>query len=65
MGDPYSDFYWQDGYGIFSVSPKRADTVFDYIKNQHIDHQKMSFKDEFRPFYKNYDIDFDDRYEWG
>ncbi|MCC5908216.1 MAG: IS200/IS605 family transposase [Balneolaceae bacterium] len=64
MGEPYADFYWQDGYGIFSVSPKRVDTVIEYIKNQHIHHQKMSFKDEYRKFLKNYGIDFDERYVW-
>ncbi len=46
MGDQYSNFYWQDGDGIFSVSPKNVDKVVEYIKNQDIHHQKISFKDE-------------------
>ena len=62
--DRYSDFYWQDGYGIFSVSPINVDTVIEYIKNQHIHHQKMSFEDEYRKFLKYYGIDFDERYVW-
>lgn len=49
MGDQYSNFYWQEGYGIFSVSPKDVDTVSKYIKNQHVHHKKLSFKDEYRP----------------
>ena len=64
MSDPFTDFYWQDGYGIFSVSPKRVDFVIEYIKNQHKHHQKMSFKDEYRTFLKNYGINFDERYVW-
>ncbi len=64
MDDRYADFYWQDGYGVFSVSPKRVDTVIEYINNQRIHHQKMSFKDEYRKFLKNCGIDFDERYVW-
>jgi len=64
LGERYSDFYWQDGYGVFSVSPKRVDTVIEYIKHQHVHHQKMSFKDEYRKFLKHYGIDFDERYVW-
>lgn len=64
MDDRYADFYWQDGYGVFSVSPKRMDTVIEYINNQRIHHQKMSFKDEYRKFLKNCGIDFDERYVW-
>ncbi len=64
MGEQYSDFYWQDGYGAFSVSPKNVDSVIEYIKNQHIHHQKMSFEQEFRKFLRNYGIDFDERYVW-
>jgi len=60
----YANFYWQDGYGIFSVSPKRVDNVIEYIKNQHNHHQKMSFKDEYRKFLNEYGIDFDERYVW-
>jgi len=60
----YANFYWQDGYGVFSVSAKRVDNVIEYIKNQHNHHQKMSFKDEYRKFLNEYGIDFDERYVW-
>ncbi len=62
--EQYSNFYWQDGYGIFSVSPKHVDALIEYIQNQHIHHKKMSFKDEYRKFLNNYGIDFDERYVW-
>jgi hypothetical protein len=60
----YADFYWQDGYGIFSVSPTHLEAVIEYIKNQYKHHQKMSFKDEYRKFLKEYGIDFNERYVW-
>jgi len=61
----YANFYWQDGYGIFSVSPNNVDTVIEYIKNQHKHHLSMSFKDEYRKFLNQYGIDFDERYVWN
>jgi len=45
-------FYWQDGYGAFSVNPSQVDTVIDYIANQHIHHSKKTFQDEYRAFLK-------------
>ena len=60
----YANFYWQDGYGIFSVSPNNVDTVIEYINNQHKHHQSMSFNDEYRKYLNKYGIDFDERYVW-
>ena len=37
-------FYWQDGYGAFSVNPSEIDTVIAYIANQHEHHRKKHFK---------------------
>lgn len=34
------DFYWQDGYGAFSVNPSQVSIVRDYIFNQEMHHQK-------------------------
>jgi putative transposase len=30
-GKEYEGFYWQDGYGIFSVNPSELDVVIRYI----------------------------------
>ena len=60
----YSNFYWQDGYGIFSVNPYEIDTVVNYITNQAIHHKKLSFQDEFRAFLKKYKVEYDERYVW-
>ncbi len=64
MGSEYADFYWQDGYAIFSVSPTNVDKLVDYIQNQHIHHQKRSFKEEFILFLKKYGMNYDERYVW-
>jgi len=63
-GKIYSDFYWQDGYAIFSVNPSETDVVVAYIANQHEHHKKITFKDEFRAFLKKYKVDYDERYVW-
>lgn len=60
----YSNFYWQRGYGVFSVNPKEIDLVVNYIKGQETHHKKVTFQDEFRAFLKKYDIEYDERYVW-
>ena len=60
----YSNFYWQDGYGIFSINPTEIDKVIDYIQSQHEHHKHKSFKDEFRAFLKKYKVKYDERYVW-
>lgn len=33
IDDKYRDFYWQNGYGIFSVNPTEIEIVENYIQN--------------------------------
>lgn len=47
-GEGYENFYWQDGYGAFSVNPREVDTVIHYIANQNAHHSKQGFQDEYR-----------------
>ncbi len=63
-GAAYHDFYWQDGYGIFSVNPAEIDVVVRYIANQEEHHGKETFQDEFRGYLKKYKVDYDERYVW-
>jgi putative transposase len=63
-GDEYHNFYWQDGYGAFSVNPAEVDVVIRYIANQKIHHSKTSFQDEYRKILKKYDVVYDERYVW-
>ena len=60
----YAKFYWQNGYGIFSVNPTEIQTVTQYIQNQKEHHKTRTFQEEFRAFLKKYDIDYDERYVW-
>ncbi len=60
----YADFYWQNGYGIFSVDPSGINRVIRYIENQHKHHSRKSFQDEYRDCLKKNDMEFDERYVW-
>ncbi len=63
-GQQYQKFYWQNGYGGFSVHPSQIETVSNYITKQNEHHKKISFKDEYRALLKEYDIKYDERYVW-
>lgn len=63
-GKSYENFYWQDGYGAFSVKGSEVDKVTAYIANQHNHHNKQKFKDEYRAFLKKYKVKYDERYVW-
>lgn len=64
QGSDYSNFYWQDGYGIFSVNPTQVNVVEEYIENQEEHHKSVSFQDELRAFLKKYKVEYDERYIW-
>jgi len=63
-GEAYKNFYWQNGYGAFSVNSAELDVVVRYIENQHVHHEKKNFQDEFRGFLKKYNVEYDERYVW-
>ena len=63
-GDNYQNFYWQNGYGGFSVNPKEIEVVKKYIGNQEEHHKKRTFKEEYRMFLNQYKMEFDERYVW-
>ena len=63
-GDGYFNFYWQDGYGIFSVNPSEIEVVINYIQKQEKHHRKVTFQDELRAFLRKYKVNFDERYIW-
>jgi len=47
-GSSLSDFHWQNGYGVFSVSQSNVEQVRSYIANQEEHHRKRTFQEEFR-----------------
>jgi putative transposase len=40
-------FHWQDGYGLFGMSPSHLEAVRQYILKQEEHQQKVSFQVEF------------------
>ena len=63
--DPrYHGFFWQRGYGAFSVSPSHLDTVVQYVETQPEHHRTRTFQDEYRELLRRHEIDFDERYVW-
>lgn len=63
-GQSYQKFYWQNGYGGFSIHFGQVDVLKDYISTQEEHHKELSFQDEYRVLLKEYDIDYDERYVW-
>lgn len=59
------NFYWQTGYGAFSISPSHVEALKEYIANQEEHHRKESFQDEFRRLCKKYGVEIDERYVWN
>jgi REP-associated tyrosine transposase len=57
-------FRWQDGYGLFSVSPSHREAVHKYILNQEEHHKKETFQEEFLRILNEYGVEYDERYLW-
>lgn len=63
-GTAYKNFYWQNGYGAFSIGQSGVDGVKEYIADQKNHHRTKTFQEEFRAFLKLYNIEYDERYVW-
>ncbi len=63
-GDEFSNFYWQNGYGAFSVKHADVQSVITYISRQKEHHSQRDFKEEFRSFLKKYNVQYDEKYVW-
>jgi putative transposase len=61
-GERYKNFYWQDGYGGFSVSSFHVEVLKNYISNQKLHHQKISFLEEYKLLLNEYRIEYDEKY---
>ena len=60
----YRGFFWQPGYGAFSVSPSQLDNVLQYIEEQQEHHRTRTFQEEYRELLRKHGVDFDERYVW-
>ena len=59
-----ADFAWQKGYGAFSIWQSSVLALKRYIRNQRQHHRRVSFEEEYRTFFKRYEVEFDERYVW-
>jgi putative transposase len=63
FGVPY--FYWQKGYGAFSIGRTQVDVITQYIANQKEHHRTMTYREEVENFMKRYGmVDYDPDYYW-
>ena len=63
-GVKYEKFYWQRGYGGFSVNPTEINIVKKYISEQEKHHSKRTFQEEYRAFLNKYKIKYNEKYVW-
>lgn len=47
-------FFWQRGYGAFSVSPLHLESVRKYIRTQDEHHRKVTFTEEYQTLLRKY-----------
>jgi hypothetical protein len=64
LGSRYKNFYWQRGYGMFSVGPANREEAEEYVRNQEEHHRTKTFQEEFRAFLQRYGISYDEQYLW-
>jgi hypothetical protein len=64
LGATYKEFYWQRGYGMFSVGPAHRDEAEEYVRNQEQHHRVKTFQDEFRAFLERYGVPYDEEHVW-
>ena len=63
QGD-FRNFYWQEGYGAFSIGQSQVQDVVKYIQDQKEHHAEKDFKAEFRGLLHKYQVEYDERYVW-
>ena len=55
-------FEWQTGFGAFSYGRSQINAVCQYIQNQQIHHEKVSFKHEYITMLNAFDVEHDEQY---
>ena len=59
-----ANFYWQRGYGAFSIGQSQVEDVIKYIATQKEHHGRISYQEEFRSLCEKYEVPLDERYCW-
>jgi putative transposase len=57
-------FAWQNGYGLFSISPSHKPALEEYLNNQKEHHKTTSFEDEYRRILRENGIEWNEQYVW-
>jgi REP element-mobilizing transposase RayT len=65
QGASFSGFYWQAGYGAFSIGQSSVAETRQYIDDQKEHHKIRTFQDEYRAFLRKYAVEYDERYVWA
>ena len=60
----FARFYWQRGYGAFSIGQSQVEAVTKYIRDQKEHHKSQSYQDEFRALCAKYEVELDERFCW-
>jgi len=60
----YERFYWQRGYGMFSVGPAHRGEAEVYVRKQEAHHRTKTFQEEYRAFLEKYGIAFEEQFVW-
>ena len=63
-GEEFAKFYWQTGYGAFSVGEAQKEKTINYINKQEEHHKKISFQDELRMFMDKNNMEYNEKYIW-
>ena len=58
----YEGFYWQRGYGAFSVDYRHLDQTADYIRTQAEHHHRTEWREEYQRLLDEAGIEYDERY---
>jgi putative transposase len=53
---------WQDGYAAFTYSMDAKDRLIEYVKNQEIHHQKITFREELIELLNEHGVLFEEKY---
>lgn len=53
---------WQKGYSAFTYNFKEKQRLIEYVKNQEIHHQHISFREELIMLLNEHGIEFDEKY---
>lgn len=64
FGEAYNNFYWQKGYGVFSVDSRKMEDLIEYIDTQDEHHLNYDFKTEFRMILEEFEVEYDEEYVW-